>query len=268
MAFFEYAFLFRALVAGLLAGLLAPIVGQFLVVRRLSLLADTLAHVSLVGVAAGMLLGNVPLLGAAIVAIVGSVGMEYLRQSRGLSGESVLAMFLSGGLATAVVIASFSGSKSAGLFSYLFGSITTVSQTDVWAIFIVAVVVLALVAIFYKQLVFTSWSEELAEANGLRSGVYGYVLVILAALSVVVAIRIVGVLLIGALMVIPVNAAIQYGLGFARTLLLSTTFSLVSVAAGLWTSYRFDFPSGGMIVIVALLIFVCSTILAPKRSRV
>lgn len=260
MILFEYAFLQKALLAGILAGLAAPLLGQFLVVRRMPLLADTLSHVSLVGVAAALALGVNPLLGAGVFALFSGFAMERLRQSRRISSDSTLALFLSGGLALAVLVASFSPVKNAGLFSYLFGSLVTVSSVDLWVMLGILLVLACCVAVAFRQLVLVSFSEELAEANGLRSKTYSLGIVLLAALAVVVSLRVVGVLLIGALMVIPVSAAMQAGMGFMRTLVLSVVLSLVSVVAGLWLSFVLDLPSGAMIVVSALVIFIGSLI--------
>lgn len=265
MIFFQYDFLFRALLAGLLAGVLAPLIGQFIVVRRMPLLADTLAHVSLVGVAGALYFGLSPLVGAGVAAILAALGMEKLRSSGGLSGESVLAVFLSGGLSIALLIASLSPAKSAGLFSYLFGSISTVSSSDLWFMLGLGLCSLLLVAVFYRQFLVVAWQEELAEANGLRSKLLSLTTIILAALAVVVSLRVVGVLLIGALMVIPVNLAILAGQGFLRTMGLSILASIISVVLGLWLSFQLDLPSGAMIVLVSLVLFAIG--LSIKKIR-
>ncbi len=257
-AFFEYEFLLRALVAGLLAGFLAPLVGQFLVVRRLPLLADTLAHVSLLGVSVSLVAGLPPLLGAGVFVVIMSAAMEKLRKSSGISGESVLALFLSGALALALIVASFSPQKTAGLYSYLFGSLTTVSSHELWLLTGLSLLVFVTVAFFYKQFILVSWQEDLAEASGLRSGRLGLLLTVLAALVVVVSLRVVGVLLMGALMVVPVNAVMLFRQGFTRTLLGSVAVSLLSVWLGLWLSLRLDLPPGAVIVAVCLVLFVLS----------
>lgn len=255
MVFFEYDFLLRSLLAGLLAGFIAPLVGQFLVVRRMPLLADTLAHTSLVGVAGALILGVSPLLGAGVVAILAALGMEKVRTSGKVSGESVLALFLSGGLALAIVLASFTSQQSVGLFSYLFGSITSVSSGDLWLMLFLAMVSFVVIGLFFRQLVLVSWQEELAEANGLRSRLLSGLLLVLSALAVVLSLRVVGVLLIGALMVIPVNMAMLFKKGFLWTSLVSILVSLFSVVAGLWLSYHLNLPPGALIVIICLVLF-------------
>lgn len=262
---FQYDFMIRAFVAGIAIGVIAPLIGMFLVVRRYSLMADTLAHVSFAGVAIGLLLKINPVFSAIGLSLIAAFGIESLRNSRRVFGESVLALFLSGSLAIAVIILSLAKGFNANLFSYLFGSIGTVSTSDLWVTVVLAVIVFLDVVFLYKELFFTSFDSELAEASGLPVKVINLTIVMLAAIAVAISISIVGVLLIGALMVIPVIAAMQYGMSFLKTLILSVIFSLISVIVGLFASYYLNLASGGAIVLVALIIFLLSLGLV-KRS--
>ncbi|KKT36680.1 MAG: ABC-3 protein [Candidatus Nomurabacteria bacterium GW2011_GWB1_44_12] len=255
----------RAFEAGIAIGVVAPLIGMFLVVRRYSLMADTLAHVSFAGVAIGLLLKINPIFTAIGLSVIAGFGIEALRSSRRVFGESVLALFLSGSLAIAVIILSLSKGFNANLFSYLFGSISTVTTTDLVVIVTLAVVVFLDVIFLYKELFFTSFDPELAEASGLPVKMINLTMVTLAAVAVAISITIVGVLLVGALMVIPVISAMQYGHGFRHTLILSVIFSLVSVVLGLFASYYYDLASGGAIVVVALIIFLLSLALVKKN---
>ncbi len=261
---FQYDFMIRAFQAGIAIGIVAPLVGMFLVVRRYSLMADTLAHVSLAGVAVGLLLVVNPIFSAIAFSVTAAIGIEGLRNSKRVFGEAVLALFLSGSLAIAVVILSLAKGFNANLFSYLFGSISTVSPADVWITVALAVVVFISVLLLYKELFFVSFDEEIAQASGLPVKWLNLMVVILAAISVALSIRIVGVLLIGALMVIPVIAAMQYGRSFRKTLFISVAFSLISVVVGLFSSYYLDIASGGAIVLVALVIFLISIVFTKK----
>lgn len=261
---FQYDFMLRAFEAGIAVGIVAPLIGMFLVVRRYSLIADTLAHVSFAGVALGLFFQFNPIFSAIGLSVCAAFGIEYLSSSRKIFGESILALFLSGSLAVAVIILSLAKGFNANLFSYLFGSISTVSTTDLWIISILAVVVFLDIVFLYKELFFASLDSELAQANGLPVKLINFTMVILAAIAVAISIRIVGVLLIGALMVIPVISAIQYGRGFRDTLVLSVAFSLVSVIIGLFASYYFNLASGGAIVVTALIIFLFSFALTKK----
>lgn len=262
---FQYDFMIRAFEAGIAIGVVAPLIGMFLVVRRYSLMADTLAHVSFAGVAIGLLLKINPIFTAIGLSVIAGFGIEALRSSRRVFGESVLALFLSGSLAIAVIILSLSKGFNANLFSYLFGSISTVTTTDLVVIVTLAVVVFLDVIFLYKELFFTSFDPELAEASGLPVKMINLTMVTLAAVAVAISITIVGVLLVGALMVIPVISAMQYGHGFRHTLILSVIFSLVSVVLGLFASYYYDLASGGAIVVVALIIFLLSLALVKKN---
>jgi zinc transport system permease protein len=263
---FQYDFIIRAFVAGTITAIVAPAIGMFLVVRRYSLMADTLAHVSLVGVAIGILTNTNPVMGSLIVAVVASVAIEGLRESKKIFGESILALFLSGGLALAVVIVSLGHGFSVNLMSYLFGSITTVSGTDIGIIAAAGTIILLALAMFYKEFFCVAFNEELSAASGMNVRALNIALIILAAITVSLSMRIVGALLIGALMIIPTVSAIQFKMSFKKTLALSMGFSLFAVISGLFASYYFNLASGGTIVVIALLVF-CLSLLANQGAK-
>jgi len=261
---FQYDFMIRAFIAGVAVALVAPTIGTFLVVRRYSLMADTLAHVSLVGVAIGLVTKTQPVLIAIIAAIIAAIGIEKLRGTKRVFGESILALFLSGSLAIASVIISAAGGFNMSLLNFLFGSITTVTQLDVFVITAMSLIILLTIIIFFNKFFLVSFDEELARTDGIRAKAYSTLLVVLAAVTVALSMRIVGVLLIGALMVIPVITAIQFSRGFRATILLSVAISLIAVVVGLLVSYYFSLASGGTIVVVALLLFLLSIVLNKK----
>lgn len=262
----HYDFMIRALVAGMATAVIAPIVGMFLVTKRYAFMADTLAHVSFAGVAIGLFFGVTPILSAIVTAVIAALLIEQLRSSGKVMGESGLVLFLSGGLALASVLLSVNRTTSGNIGSLLFGSITTVTQTDVVVICVAVAVMSIVIAFSYRQLFSVTLDEELAAAGGIRTGLYNKLLVILAAAIVSLSMRIVGVLLVGALMVIPVLAATQLRQGFFRTLLYSICFSLCSVLTGLTLSYYAGFASGGTIVLVALGLFgVCALFSGSRR---
>lgn len=264
---FQFDFMVRAFEAGLVVALIAPLIGMFLVVRRYSLMADTLAHVSFAGIAVGIFLGAAnPIYTALIASIVAALGIDRLRGSRKIFGDSVLAIFLSGSLAIAVIVVSLAHGFNVNILSFLFGSIATVSAPDVSLIFVLGLTVIAVVSFFYKEFFFISFDEELAKTSGLQVRVLNAVMMVLAAVTVSLAIRVVGVLLIGALMVIPVISAMQFGRGFRDTLLIATLLSLASVTLGLFGSYYLDLPSGGAIVSTALVLFFGSLIVGRTES--
>ena len=253
--FLQYGFMLRALIAGLMVGAICPAIGLFLVLRRLSLIADTLAHVSLAGVALGLLLGFSPTLGALGVALLGAVGIEQLRASGRLYGEAALAIFLSGGFALAVVLLSFARRFNADLFAYLFGSLLTVSPLDLLLILGLGGLVGATVVIFYKELFAIAFNEELARVAGIRVGAINLLLTLLTALTVVIAMRVVGILLVSAMLVVPTVTALQLSRSFQSALTLAVAFALGAVLLGLGAAYYLNLAAGGAIVLVALALF-------------
>lgn len=263
---FQFDFMIRAFAAGLAIAVVAPLIGMFLVVRRYSLMADTLAHVSLAGVAIGLLLGLNPVITAIAASIIASLGIEHLRTTKRMLGESVLALFLSGSLAIAVILLSLAKGFNVNLFSYLFGSISTVSPTDLSITITLALFIVIAVKLLYKEFFFLSFDADLARASGIHTKTLALILTALAAVTVSLSIRIVGVLLIGALMVIPVISAMQFGKGFRTTMLLSIVFSVISVIVGLLLSFYWNIASGGAIVVVALVIFLLSLLLNRQNS--
>lgn len=265
--FFAYGFLTRALIAGVLLAIVAPVLGTFLTVRRYSLIADTLSHASLAGVALGVLFGVNPVFTAILVAIAVAIGIERLRLTGRLSGESVLALFLSGSLAFAVVALSAVHAFNGGVLSYLFGSITTVSVSDLWMIGGLVVGTLGIIAWRYSQFFLLSFDEDVAKASGKPVVFDSMLLAVLTAAMVAVSMRVVGVLLIGALMVIPVLAAMQFGKGFKATIGIAVGVSVLSVLSGLVISYRFDLATGGTIVLCAIVAFALSMFIGQMKTR-
>lgn len=261
---FQYGFMVRAFTAGTIIGIIAPLIGTFLVIRRYSRLADTLAHVSLAGVAVGLLTRTDPVVSAIVISVSTAFCVEKLRFKKGIFGESVLAIFLWSGMAVAVVIISIARGFNVGLFSFLFGSITTIAPGDLYFVGILGTLVLLLVIICYKELFIVSFDEELAQVNGIKAKSFNMILVILAAVTVSLSMRVVGILLIGALMVIPVITAMQFSRSFKQTLIVSVIISLCAVLIGLFLSYYFDLASGGTIVLVAMMLFLVS-LFFPKK---
>lgn len=260
---FQYGFVIRGIEAGVIVALIAPLIGIFLVLRRYSLIADTLAHVSLAGIALGLLLNINPILSALGVTVVSSLGIERLRNSRRVYGESALALFLSGSLALATVLLSLGKGFNANLFNYLFGSIVTVTQTDIYTMAILGLVVITVLGLFFKELVYITFDEESARVSGIPVRWINIILILLAAFTISLAIPIVGVLLIAALIVIPVVTALQLRQSFAKTIVYAELFSLFSVLAGIFISFHFNLSTGGTIVLVMLALFLCT--LALKR---
>ena len=256
--FFLYDFLGRALIAGLLLGILAPLVGQFLVVRRFSLLADTLSHVSLLGVALAVFFQFPIFIGALIASLLGGLGMEILRRSGKVMSESVLALFLSGSLALALVMLAVSDGVNVNLLSYLFGSITTVTAADLGTLSVLLGGAIIFLFFGYRRLFLLSLDEDLASVSGVSTSRYNTLFILLASAVVAGALTVVGALLIGALMVIPVLAAMQWRRSFLETLFLGIGLTELAVVTGFFVSYQLNLPSGATIVLCALALFVIS----------
>lgn len=261
---FQYGFAVRGLEAGIVIGLIAPLIGMFLVLRRYSLIADTLAHVSLAGIAVGFLLQVNPIVTAMISTVLSSVVIERLRVSKKVYGESALAIFLSGSLALAIVLISLAHGFNVGLLNYLFGSIVTVKQTDLYIIGALAALVAGAIYLFYKELVYITFDEESAQVSGIPTRFINTLLIILAALTVSLSIPIVGVLLISALMVIPVVTALQFRRSFGKTIVIAELVSLFSVISGIVFSFYLNLSTGGTIVLISLGIFALSLLLRRK----
>lgn len=256
MEIFQYDFILRGMMAGIIIAVIAPVIGIFLVLKRYSLIADTLAHVSLAGISLGLLFGINPIVTALGSSIIASMAIEKLRTSKKVYGESALALFLSGSLAVAILILSLTRGFDTSLFNYLFGSIVTVGIKDVYLILSLAVIAGLIVFIFHKELLYATFDEDSARVSGIAVDRINIILIVLASLVVSLAIPIVGVLLISALIVIPVVAALQLKKNFFQTILWAEFFSILSVVSGIFVSFYFNLSTGGTIVLLMLAIFI------------
>jgi zinc transport system permease protein len=247
-----------ALVAALLVGLCAPAVGTFIVQRRLALLGDGIGHVALTGVALGFLTGTAPVLTAVIVAIAGAVAIELVRARGRTSGDVALALLFYGGIAGGVMLMAIApGGSNAKLNSYLFGAIASVTPEDIWVIAALAVAVIGVVLVFGRELFVLCQDEETARASGLPVRFLSLLIAVTAALTVVIAMRVVGLLLVSALMVIPVATSQQLTRGFRTTMGLAMLFGVLASVGGLLAStVSTKVPPGAAIVLLALVGFV------------
>ncbi len=260
----SYDFMQRAFLAGIIIAILASISGTFVVLRRYSMITETLAHSALVGVAVGLVAGYNPLWMAVVLALIAAWLIEYLRSYFALYSDAVLSILLSGSLAVAVVIVSLGGAFNNSLFSYLFGSILSVSTEDIYTIVIFGTLSLGLLLVFSKELFFIAYDEEVAQTSGVKVKLLNFLLVSVVAIIIALSIRIVGSLLIGALMVIPTVAALQYSVGFLPTVVISLIFAVMSVVFGMSLSFYFSLPSGATIVLCVILIFIVSLVITKK----
>jgi zinc transport system permease protein len=256
---FEFEFMRLAFAAGAVIGLLAPAVGFFLVQRRMSLIGDGIGHVAFAGVAAGLLLDISPLLTALVAAVLGGVAIEWLRAQRHAAGDQALALVFYTGVAGGVVLVSLAGSLNVNLFQYLFGSILTVTRADVVVVAILGGIGLLTLALLYRALCAVVLDEEGARVAGVPVAPLNVAVAALAAVTVALSMRVVGVLLIAALMVLPVSAAMRVAWSMRSALLLSVAAGLLSVLCGLTLAYYADLPPGGTIVLVAAALVLAAT---------
>ncbi|MGI6406543.1 MAG: metal ABC transporter permease [Syntrophaceticus sp.] len=257
MVMLQYDFMVRALFAGLVIGIICPALGNFLVIRRYAFMADAISHISLAGVAIGLWLGvasYTPLL-VIVVAVLGALVVDYMRSHSSLSPDALLALVMSGGLALAVIFFGLAKGGVLDITSYLFGSLMTVNNSDLWLIVVVAGIVLLFLALLYKELYFICSDEESARVAGLPVERLNLVFIFLVALTVAVSLRVVGTLLVGALMVIPVLASLIIGRSFKQVFYYSLGLGVIAALLGLVGSYQFGLASGGCIVLVALFFF-------------
>lgn len=268
----QYEFIRNALFAGIIIGLICPAIGVFLVVRRLSLMADALSHITLSGIAAGILLGKKfdffqglnPMYMGMVFSIGGSLLIEQLRKAYRFYQELAIPIILSTGIGLGVVLISIANGFNVDLFTYLFGSVVAVNRTDLISITSIGIIVLCVVFILYKELFALSFDEEYARISGIKRGLVNLVFTLLVALTIAISMRIVGILLVSALITLPVAASLQLSRSFKQTLWLSILFAEISVLGGLTTAFYLDWASGGTIVLFSVLVLL--SVLLMKRK--
>ncbi|EGX56143.1 metal transport ABC transporter [Streptomyces zinciresistens K42] len=268
MELLNYAFMQRALLAAVLVGVTAPAIGIYLVQRRQALMGDGIGHVAMTGVGLGFLLSWSPVWMATAVSVLGAVLMELIRWYGRTRGDIALAMLFYGGMAGGVLFTNLApGGSNAGLISYLFGSLSTVSESDVTAILLLAAFVVLVTLGLRRQLFAVSQDEEFARVTGLPVRALNLLTAVTAAVTVTVAMRVVGLLLVSALMVVPVAAAQQLTRGFAATFALAVAIGVTVSIGGTVTSYYQDVPPGATIVLLTIGAFLALTALAAPLAR-
>ena len=252
MDLFQYDFMLRALVGALIIGLAAPALGIYLVQRRLALIGDGIGHVALTGVGAGLLLNRSPVLVAVIAATLGAIVIELVRAYGRTSGDLALALLFYGGIAGGVVLVGLSDASSGALNAYLFGSLTTTSQGDLVTIGVLGAALLVTMLVLRPALFAVCHDEEYARVSGLPVRTLNLVIAVGTAVTVTIAMRAVGVLLISALMVVPVATAQQVTRGFRSTMAAAMALGLFAAGAGVWVAATADTAPGASVVLVAI----------------
>ena len=269
--FIQYDFLRYTFLTGILIGIISPLLGTFIVVRRLSLIADSLSHVTLAGIAFGLMMEKLllitfsPLYSGMAFSVIGSIGIEKLRSVYKNYQELAIPIILSTGVGLSVIFISVANGFNTDLFGYLFGSVSAVSQNDFLLIFSIFIIVVGIITIFYKELFTLSFDEEHATISGIHTKRIHLLFIVLTSLVIAASIRIVGVLLVSALMTLPVAAAMRISKGFKQMMLLSILFGEISVIIGIVSGYYLSIPPGGTIVMIAVTILLLS--IGYKRSR-
>lgn len=253
---FELGFIQRALVAGIAISILCSIIGLFLVLRRQSLFGDSLAHMAFGGIAVGIYTNTYPLWTAFIASILAALGITKLQRSSNIPADSAVAIMLTAGLAIGILLLSFAGGFSVDLFSFLFGNILLVSIEDTLLISFLTAIVLLSVTILFKKFLYITFDEQQAEVSGLQVQRLNYFFIVLASLTVIASMRLVGILLISSLTVIPNITAMMFGTGFKRTLLISVIISMTSVVSGIFLSYALNSAPSGTIALISISFFI------------
>jgi zinc transport system permease protein len=262
---FDREYMQLALVAGVVVGATAPLIGTFLVQKRMSLMGDGLGHVAVAGVGAGLVFGTSPIWTALVVAVVAALAIEWLRARGAASGDLALALFFYGGIALGVVLAARSGTNT-NLQPYLFGSILTVTASDVYGVIALGALIVLAMAFAGRALLAVVLDEETARVTGIPAGALNALLAVLTAVTVVAAMRVVGVLLVAAMMVLPVATSRQLARSFRTTLLGSAAIGVVCVVVGLAASRQWALAAGGAIVLVVTGLFALASLLPRRRG--
>ncbi|MFC4387116.1 metal ABC transporter permease [Gracilibacillus marinus] len=261
--FFEYEFLRNTFLTGIIIGIIAPLLGTFIVVRRLSLIADALSHVTLAGIAFGLLLEKktgavllTPFYSGLGFSVIGSLFIERLRRVYAAFQELAIPIIMSAGVGLSVIFISIANGFNTDLYSYLFGSVSAVSRQDLMSIGVIALIVCVVIFVYYKELFLLSFDEEHASVTGINAKTIHFIFILLTALVIAASIRIVGVLLVSSLMTLPVASSIRIAKGFKQTIIYAIIYGEVAVIAGLISGYYLEIPPGGTIVMILILLLI------------
>lgn len=252
----NYSFIQNAFLAGSFVAIACAVLGMFLVLRNMSLIGDGLSHMSFGAIALGLFLGVYPFAVAVPIAIVGAILILKLSERSKMYGDAVIGIISVTGLATGVLLASLGGGFNVDLFSYLFGNILAIGGTEVWMSVGLSLGVISAIVLFYWDLFSMTFDEEYAKVSGTKTERLNIFLAILTALTVILSVKVVGILLVSALLILPAMTALQISRRFARAMLVSVLVSLVAVFLGILVSFIFDIPSGATIVLLLVLGFV------------
>ncbi|MBL3642227.1 metal ABC transporter permease [Peribacillus frigoritolerans] len=271
----QFEFLQNAFLTGIIIGAIAPLVGVFVVVRRMSMISDALSHVALAGIAFSLLLqksflslaGLNPLYIGMAFSVGGSLFIEKLRGVYKHYQELAIPIIMSGGMGLSVIFISIADGFNTDLYGYLFGSVSAVSRADLYVILAVGLVVALMLTLLYKELFLLSFDEEHAKASGIPYKAIHFIFIVMVALVIAASMKIIGILLVSSLMTLPVAASLRFAKGFKQMIGYSVLFGEISVIGGLFLSYNLDLAPGGTIVIIAVLILILSILFDKWKNR-
>ncbi len=263
--FFTYGFLQRALLAGVFVAIACAVLGIFLILRRDAMIGHGLAHVTFAGVALGLFLNIMPLLAALIIAVLTALGIMKIKEKAGLYGDTAIAIFSSTGFAVGLLLVTLARSYNVDLFGYLFGEILAIETVEVWLSIGLATVVVLIVVLNYHKFMYLTFDRQSARASGIRVARLEVLITTLTAVTVVLGMKIVGLLLVAALIVIPAAAGLQLASSFRQAIFVSSLVAVASVVLGLILAYFFDIPASGAIVILSFVIFGVFFVLRKEK---
>ena len=258
--FLQYSFIQKAFLAGSFIAIICSILGIFLVLRKMSLIGDGLSHVSFGAIALGLFLGIYPFYIAVPVVMIASVLILKISEKAKVYGDSAIGIVSAVGVAGGVILASVSSGFNIDLFSYLFGNILAISDTEVILSIILSLVVLIIVYFFYWDLFSATFDEEYAKTTGIKTNFINILITLLTAITVVLSVKMVGVMLVSALIILPAVTALQIAKGFKLAIVIGIITSLISVLLGITSSFFFDLPTGATIVMISVLLFTLAFI--------
>ncbi|MCR6096750.1 metal ABC transporter permease [Salipaludibacillus agaradhaerens] len=267
----QLTFLERGIIAGLIVGFICPIIGAFLLVRRMTIISEGLSHITLTGIAVGIVMMQSPatnfinpLYTGVLFSLIGSLLVEKLRQIYRHFQELAIPIILSAGIGLSALLISISPSNNTEWFNYLFGSIVTVTLTDLLFIVVTGIVMMSIVLLFYKELLSISFDQEFAITSGISVKKMNFLFSILIALVISMSMKVIGILLVGAMVTLPVAVSIQFAKSFRQVVFIGIIVGEISVIGGIIMSIYFNIATGGMIVVTGVIILIISVII--KRS--
>jgi zinc transport system permease protein len=263
----QYQFVERAIIAGLFLGIVCAVMGVFLVLRKMSLIGDGLAHISFGAIAIGIVFGFYPLVTAIPLVIIASLIIYALTRKHIIEGDAIIGILASLGLATGVILSSISTGFNIDIFSYLFGNILSITQQELLFVIIGSIIILSVIILFYQEFMAISFNPEQAKISGIPVTILDILFSIITALTVLMSIKLAGALLVSALIILPASSSLQLAKSFQNTMLFAIVFALISILIGIIISFIFNIPTGATIVTVNAIIFFAILIIKLLKAK-